>query len=256
MLKCIAVVGGDKKAFDALETAAQDRNLQLVRVKRGEKLPPSTSAMIAAGSGRAALDAALAIGGRFEELLNLLAEAIGCRESFAPGSSMRIKEHAMRFAEALGLSADEQSTLERGALVRDIGKLSIPNHVLLKDGVLDYDEWTLLQEHTHIGADLVKAIESLTDTEDIVRRHHECFDGDGYPDKLEGEDIPFLARAVKILDVYCAMTSPRLYRDGHATHEEAIEHLIGERDKHFDPALVDVFVSHDVGLPEAAAPSD
>lgn len=184
---------------------------------------------------------------QIDSTLYLLAEAIDCRESFRPGSSQRVVEHATRFAQVLGLRSDEQITLERGALLRDIGKLKIPNEVLLKNGLLDYDEWNLIQAHTHIGADLVKNLDGFEDIENIVRRHHETWDGDGYPDKLEKEAIPFAARIIKIVDVYCAMTSPRPYREGMATKQQALDHLQNERGKHFDPELVDIFLENDLG---------
>jgi putative two-component system response regulator len=88
------------------------------------------------------------------------------------------------------------------------------------------------------------------DIEDIVRCHHECFDGDGYPNGIEGEAIPYLARIMKILDVYCAMTSPRIYREGHATHTDAIAHLREEAGKHFDPVLTKAFIAGKVGKTE------
>ena len=184
----------------------------------------------------AAVAAALTLAEWNEELLQLLASAMDSREGFAPGNSMRLMDFSGRFAQALGLSAEDRLTLERGALVRDIGKIRIPNEVLLKAGVLTYDEWRLLQEHPHQGAEMLAQIPALRDTADIVQNHHECYDGDGYPDGLEGEAIPYLARIMKVLDVYCAMTSKRHYRKGFATHQEAVEHLRSERGKHFDAA--------------------
>ncbi|MBN2308054.1 MAG: HD domain-containing protein, partial [Candidatus Hydrogenedentes bacterium] len=151
------------------------------------------------------------------------------------------------FGKALKLSADDQLLLERAALVRDVGKLKIPNRILLKDSVLTYDEWSMLRKHTRLGASLLEGTPALKDTADIVRRHHCCYDGTGYPDGLEGEQIPYLARVLKILDVYCAMTSPRHYREGSSTHKQALAHLRAERAKHFDPELVDVFIKSRVG---------
>jgi HD-GYP domain-containing protein (c-di-GMP phosphodiesterase class II) len=180
-------------------------------------------------------------------LLELLAEAIDCREAFLPGSSSRVREHATRLGKALKLSANDQLTFERAALVRDIGKLKIPNDVLLKDDVLTYDEWQLIHQHAAIGADLVASLDVLKDTEDVVRYHHECFDGTGYPAGLEGDAIPYLARAMKVIDVYCAMTSPRHYRKNQTTHAAAAQHLDNERGKHFDPEIVAAFVASDIG---------
>ncbi len=189
---------------------------------------------------------------RDDRILGLLADAIGCREGLPLGASERVREHAERFGKALGLSPGDQASLERGALLRDIGKIQIPNAVLLKQGILDYDEWVLLQGHSALGAALLEERGVLKDIIDIVHYHHECHDGDGYPDHLEGEAIPYLARIVKILDVYCAMTSPRHYRDTQSSTQEGIMHLLAERGKHFDPALIDVFVEAGIGRPPQA----
>jgi putative two-component system response regulator len=94
---------------------------------------------------------------------------------------------------------------------------------------------------------MVAETDALKDTAEVILTHHECYDGTGYPKGLEKDAIPRLGRIMKILDVYCAMTSPRHYREGHATHEEAVEHLKSERGKHFDPELIDVFLEKDIG---------
>jgi len=186
-----------------------------------------------------------------ETLLGLLADAIDCREGIPLGGSRRVCEHAGRFAKALGLSAEETLLLERGALLRDIGKLTISNDVLLKNSVLTYDEWILLQKHAALGAALLEERGFCAAVADMIRGHHECYDGTGYPDGIERDAIPRFARVMKILDVYCAMTSPRHYRKTHSTHEQAIEHLASERGKHFDPELIDVFINGDVGRTDA-----
>jgi len=254
MLRRIAYVGKDKAQYKRLVRAAKDAQVQVISVDV-EGIPPSVTAIVADGESAApALKAALAMGECNEELLRLIAEAVDCREGFSEGASVRVMEHATRFAVAIGLSPEDRLTLERGALVRDIGKIRIPNRVLLKEGVLTYDEWRMLQEHPHLGAEIVAKTRALKDVCDIVRNHHECYDGDGYPEALEGESIPYLARIMKLLDVYCAMTSPRHYRKGHSTHEEAIEYLRSEQGKHFDPQLVDVFINAEVGVTAARGP--
>lgn len=241
MLKRIAVIG--EESGDVLVCDHED--VEVVAADPGD-LPQSADAILASHD-ESALHAAVVFAQRHEAILHLLAEAIDCREQFQPGSSRRVVEHAARFAEAVGLSADERITLERGALLRDIGKLRIANDVLLKDSLLTYDEWKLIYSHPGIGADLVAETDGLVEIQDIVRFHHECWDGTGYPSELEGEAIPKLARMVKIIDVYCAMTSPRMYRDTVATKDQAFEHLCEERGKHFDPELADAFVDGDVG---------
>jgi len=250
MVRRIAVIGGTDSLNDSLRAAARRRNVEVLAMAPDADLPPGTAAVIAGeDAAEAALDAAAAIGDWSDHVLDLLAESIDCREAFFMGSSLRVKEHATRFARALGLSSADQSILERGACVRDVGKIKIPNGVLLKEGVLNYDEWVLLQQHPEIGAEIVRQLPGLRDVVAVVRHHHECYDGDGYPQGLEGDQIPYLARAMKIIDVYCAMTSPRHYRAEHSTHEDTIEYLNSERGKHYDPDLLDVFVAREVGQP-------
>jgi response regulator RpfG family c-di-GMP phosphodiesterase len=248
MLTRILVAGGSDDLLQGVAEAAQDAAAQVLALAEGATLPPASAAVLSGLDCLAeAVRAAVVVGKRNEELLRLLSTALDCREGLVAGSSVRVLEHATRFAQALALGADDQLTLERGALIRDIGKMPVPNEVLLKPGKLTYEEWVLLQQHPSLGAQMVRESLGLKDTAEIVRSHHENFEGDGYPDGLEGEAIPFSARVMRILDAYCAMTSPRLYRDGHSSHEEAIEHLRSEKGKHYDPRLVDVFISENVG---------
>jgi len=185
-------------------------------------------------------------------ILELLAEAIDCREDLQQGSSVRVLDHASRFAQALDFDTDTRIALERAALLRGVGKLRISNDILLKKSLLDYDEWTTLKDHPELGAQLLQEAGIFLDAVSLIRYHHECWDGTGYPHGLEGEAIPYGARVLRLIDVFCAMTSPRAYRSGRATREEALAHLQEERDKHFDPAVVDAFIEHDIGhVPEA-----
>jgi putative nucleotidyltransferase with HDIG domain len=250
MLRRIGLLGGDAATRAALDTLCEKDDCELLDLAAVDNIPPGIAVIAGAGEPDATAEGALHMVRRSENMLYLLAEAIDCREDKAPGSFHRLMQHATRFAEALQLSNSDRTALERASLVHDIGKLKIPNEVLLKISGLTYDEWTLLQQHTVIGADMVRDMDLFQDIEDIVRCHHECFDGDGYPNGIEGEAIPYLARIMKILDVYCAMTSPRIYREGHATHTDAIAHLREEAGKHFDPVLTKAFIAGKVGKTE------
>ncbi|MBI2421950.1 MAG: HD domain-containing protein [Candidatus Hydrogenedentes bacterium] len=248
MLKRVLVVGDNKALAEALQAKAGKHPIEIVT---GAKAIPAGTVAVAGGPGdaKALIDAAVKIGDGHEQWLDLLADAIDCREGLLSGSSRRLQEHAVRFAQALGLSPGDRLTLERGALLHDIGKIAIPNDVLLKKSVLSYDEWLLLQDHTRLGVELLRQRGVGLDVVEIVQSHHECYDGTGYPDKLEGENIPYLARVMKIIDVYCAMTSPRHYRTTHATHEKAIDYLKSEQGKHYDGAMIDVFLAKNIGEP-------
>jgi putative nucleotidyltransferase with HDIG domain len=247
MLKRIAVVtDGD---FDPkLSKAAVKSGIQLKSMAANAPVPAGSGALLAPLS-TTSLTAAGEQARAHDALLVLLAEAVDSREGLVKGSSERMRDHATRFAKALKLSEDDQYALERGALLHDIGKILLTNEVLMKKAVLSYDDWILLQAHTTMGADLLKEHNIHGDILDIVRYHHECWNGEGYPERLEKKDIPLLARIMKILDVYCSMTSPRHYRSSHASHEAAADHLKTERGERFDPELVDVFLKAEVGQP-------
>lgn len=252
MLKRIAVLSENEQFHREAAAVAAAAGAQTVPVSGASDMPAGVSAIVAdAGKAAAAIEGALALEDWNAEILVLLTDALDCREDFLPGSSRRVMDHATRFAQAASLDPEDQFTLERAALVRDIGKIRVGNEILLKKGLLTYDEWRLIHHHPRLGADIVAKTTTLQDTADIVAMHHESWDGDGYPDGIEGEAIPRMARMMKIIDVYCAMTSPRHYRQGHATHGEATEFLRSEQGKHFDPDLVDVFIDAKVGHPWA-----
>lgn len=183
------------------------------------------------------------------ELLRLLAEAVDAREGHKTGSCARLSDHAVRMGQALDLSDDEIDALEWGALLHDIGKLRVSNDALMKKSVLSYDEWLDLQAHTTKGAELLRELGIGEQVLEIVEGHHECFDGDGYPHHKERDQIPLLARIMKICDVFTAMTSPRHYRPDVPSIDDALEYLKAERAKHFDPDLIDVFIEKEIGRP-------
>lgn len=255
MLHSLALFTQDPALLAAIEQAAAGSGVALVKPQSPGETPAGAVAVLAdAARAGEAVQGARRIAAVSQAIFDLLGRALDCRESIPLGSSWRVMEHAERFGLALGMTVDECAILTRAALLRDVGKILIPNAVLLKDGVLDYEEWTLIQRHPHLGADLLQAIPSCDAIAEAIRHHHECFDGDGYPGGLEGEDIPIQARVLRLLDVYCAFTSPRHYRKGHATHEEALTYLRSEQGKHFDPQLVEVFIKQDVGRPWPESP--
>ncbi len=254
MLKRIAVAADDAKLVKTLKMQAEQHDVLVHALSEGEALPPATSGIVASLDKPAAiLSWADNLGEEQYGVLTLLADAIACRESLPLGADERVRQHAVRFGEALGLSREDLLVLERGAILRDIGKIKVPNDVLLKKSVLDYDEWMLLQGHAKLGADLLRERGIATDVIEVVECHHECWDGDGYPQHLEKEQIPYLARIMKIIDVFCAMTSPRLYRKTVCSHEDALHHFRSEQGKHYDPELVDVFINAEVGRPYEAS---
>lgn len=155
-----------------------------------------------------------------------------------------------RAATALGLTEQEQTTIRIGGYLHDIGKIAIADRILLKPGKLTDEEYREMQTHSEIGAAIVQTHEAMTDIAQIVRHHHERFDGRGYPDRLVGEEIPLGARIISIADAYSALTNDRVYRKAIAD-DEAWERIRGGAGTQFDPAMVEVFVT----LAEAAAQS-
>lgn len=246
MDKRIVALAGDAAALKAIEGLGN--GVIACAVADEDAAPPAVAGVVASAkhleeAARLALTAAR----EPEALLELLAEAIDCREGIPAGSAARLREHATRFADAMGLSASDKLALERAALLRAIGKIRLSNDILLKKSLLDYDEWILLKQYPALGADLLAEMDICADVLEAVRYHQECWDGTGYPEGIEGEAIPPLARMLRILVVYCAMTSPRHYRSTVTGHEDAIAYFLAERGKHYDAALVDVFIAHQVG---------
>ncbi|MFP4501881.1 MAG: HD-GYP domain-containing protein [Candidatus Hydrogenedentota bacterium] len=247
MLKRI-VIAGEEALANQLRQAAAGHPVEIV-IWNPDAPPPTATCAVAGDQPEPLLAAAETLGKRAEAVLALLADAVDVREALPLGSSRRVHAHCARFGAALELAPADALAFERAAYVRDIGKLRIHNDILLKKSVLTYDEWIILQRHTALGADLLQELDLFTDCVDIVKHHHECWDGTGYPERKEREEIPLLARAMRIVDVYCAMTSPRSYRKNYSSHEQAVEHLKSERGKHFDPALLDAFLSDGVAQP-------
>lgn len=249
----IGVVGDAGGLADALKAAAEGRNVDVQAIS-GEVASHASIVAVVAGKGgvTAALDAAEAIGVRQETLLELLAQALECRESGTLDGPRRMRAVAMQLADAVALTEDERQTLEKGVYVHDIGKMCLTNEVLLKRNLLTHDDWVTLRAHTTLGAEMVSGIPFLRDTRDLVHRHHECFDGTGYPDGLEGDAIPKLGYLMKIIDVYCSMTSPRHYRKTVGSRDDALAYLREEQGKRFHPEFVQAFLDQDVGALDAA----
>ena len=134
-------------------------------------------------------------------------------------------------------------TCGRGALLHDIGKMSIPDRILLKEGPLTDEEWVIMRKHTDFAFELMAPIQYLWPALDIPYCHHEKWDGSGYPRGLKGEEIPLAARIFSVVDVWDALTSNRPYRKAW-TKKDAITYIRSQRGKHFDPQVVDVFLDN------------
>ncbi|MBL9124826.1 MAG: response regulator [Planctomycetaceae bacterium] len=190
-----------------------------------------------------------------EMVILALAKLAASRDSEGGQHLERLRRYARILAEALGrhpeyqqrVDAELVSLVYQTAPLHDIGKVGVPDAILLKQGKLTEEEFALMQTHTLIGAETLDAAlrnypsaRFLQVARDIALSHHERWDGQGYPHGLSGEQIPLAARIVALADVYDALTSPRSYREP-GSHATACEIIAGEAGKHFDPAVVVAF---------------
>jgi response regulator RpfG family c-di-GMP phosphodiesterase len=148
----------------------------------------------------------------YEDTLEALGAAIDLRDSPTAGHSRRVFLYSMELAKSIGGLEQEIRTIAMGAWLHDIGKLAIPDRILLKPGPLTDSEWEIMRRHARIGYELVKSISFLAGAAEIVLTHHERFDGSGYPQKMNGDEIPVGARIFAVADTLDAMTSDRPYR--------------------------------------------
>jgi len=175
--------------------------------------------------------------------------AMDLRDKETEGHTQRVTELTLRLAERMGISQAEMIHLRRGALLHDIGKLGVPDHILLKPGPLDEEEWKAMREHPRFALDMLLPITYLRPTLDIPYSHHEKWDGTGYPRGLRGEQIPFVARIFAIIDVWDALRSDRPYRPKWPV-EKVSAHLQEQSGKHFDPQVVEAFMKMLAEIPE------
>ena len=180
----------------------------------------------------------------YENLFSTLyafVEAIEARDPYTKQHSTRVSSYAISIARAMGYSQGEIDGLNVAGNLHDIGKIGIPDHILLKPNKLTDEEYEFIKKHPVIGSNIVKHLYMWTDEQKIIRHHHERWDGQGYPDQLSGEDIPILSRILAVADVYDAMTSDRSYRK--KLKDDAVVKMIKEnKGTQFDPKIVSAFL--------------
>jgi two-component system response regulator RpfG len=189
-------------------------------------------------------DATREVREREKETLLRLARAGEFRDEETGYHLIRMARYSRLIANALGLERDEAETVELAAPLHDIGKIGIPDQILLKAAKLDAAEWQVMQRHPVIGHEILKGSASkyVRMGALIALGHHEKYDGSGYPNGLVGDHIPLCARIVAVADVYDALTSVRPYKDAWPS-EKAMEYVRSQAGKHFDPRLVDAFAA-------------
>jgi cyclic di-GMP phosphodiesterase len=178
---------------------------------------------------------------RAESVLFTLAGSIEGKDPYTRGHCERLSDLSAQLGEHLELSAEQITALRRGGVVHDIGKVAVPDAILLKPSRLSEEEWKLIREHPVIGERICAPLKSFRAVLPIIRHHHEKFDGSGYPDGLRGESIPITARVMQIVDVYDALTTDRPYKRAFSV-AEALETMTQEVARGWwDPAIFDQF---------------
>lgn len=163
------------------------------------------------------------------------------KDPYTRGHSERVATYALLLAQVVGkFSKEEQKSFYYACLLHDIGKVHIPDQILMKPGKLTKEEFEIIKSHPSVGAEAVKNVEGINDSICVIRSHHERWDGKGYPDQLKGDEIPLLARVTSVADAFDAMTSSRSYRAAMPV-EEAYQRIIDGMGSQFDPTLEEVF---------------
>ncbi len=176
-----------------------------------------------------------------EAVMVALARTVEARDSYTERHLQRVATRAVGVAGRIGLDSQQLETVRLGALLHDLGKIAVPDRVLLKQGPLSDEEYRQIQLHPEAGAEIVRPLTSVSAPEPVVLHHHERFDGGGYPAGLRGEEIPLAARIVAVADSFDAITSDRPYRPARS-YETAFEILEDGRGLQWDPDVVDAFL--------------
>ena len=177
----------------------------------------------------------------YMETIEILRFTVEAKDAYTRGHSDRVSAYSVLIGEALGLSEDDLKTLKIVGLFHDIGKIGIPDSILLKTDKLDDEEYSEIKNHPAIGAHILSNATIFKDIIPIVKHHHERFDGHGYPGKLKGEEIPYLARIATVADSFDAMTSKRSYRDS-LPIDVVKEEIKKNSGTQFDPEIAEVFL--------------
>ena len=175
------------------------------------------------------------------DMVQTLRYTVEAKDSYTRGHSDRVSEYSVLIGERVGLPAEQIKTLRIGGLFHDIGKIGIPDSILLKPAKLTDEEYSQIKNHPSIGAHILGSAAIFQDIIPIVKHHHERYDGNGYPSKLKGEEIPYLARIAAVADTFDAMTSRRSYR-GPIDVEHVKEEIKRCEGTQFDPQIAEVFI--------------
>ena len=177
----------------------------------------------------------------YDETIQGWSHAMDLRDKETEGHSQRVTDVTMKLAQAFAIPKEELVHIRRGALLHDMGKLAIPDSILLKPGKLSDEEWDFMRQHPQLAYEMLYPIEYLRPALDIPYCHHEKWDGTGYPRGLKGEEIPLVARLFAVVDVWDALTSDRPYRAAWE-RDKVLNYIQEQSGKHFDPQVVKRFL--------------
>jgi putative nucleotidyltransferase with HDIG domain len=231
------------KPFDLKKVVGSVRNALQTRVRRlqDDRLQSRLQELVQTKSY--ALDSALrSLNVQRDMTLEALVRALDARESETRCHSLRVQSYAIRLARQFDVDGEPLEEIARGALLHDIGKIGISDAILLKPGKLTEQEWVEMRKHPVLGYEILRGIDFLDGATKLVLRHHERWDGSGYPDGMRGKVIPFGARLFGIVDSYDAMTSDRPYRKALPT-DHAREELSRFSGVLYDPEIVEGFLA-------------
>ena len=176
------------------------------------------------------------------ESIETLRLTVDAKDTYTRGHSDRVSEISVLIGKEVGLSEKDLNTLKIGGLFHDIGKIGVPDSILQKEAKLTDDEYSQIKNHPAIGVHILSTASIFNDIIPIVKHHHEKYDGNGYPSRLKGEEIPYLARIAAVADSFDAMTSKRAYRDS-LPLDVVKNEFVRCRGTQFDPQLADVFLN-------------
>jgi diguanylate cyclase (GGDEF)-like protein len=219
------------------ETAARLDSLSLA----DERLTRAKNGLGEAGEIADRLSKQLAETVKGFDMLKALVNSVDTKDRYTRHHSEDVQLYALQIARELNLSSSDCHTIQISALLHDIGKIGVPDHILRKPARLTPEEFEAIKLHTTMGDIIVRAVPDFKDAVAGVRNHHERWDGKGYPDGLRGEETPFIARILSVADAYSAMTTDRPYRKG-MTPEIAMSILMEGSGVQWDPECVQAFV--------------
>jgi len=242
-------------SYIGLPLITKGRTLGVLEVFHSSILQPEAEWLefldILAGRGAIAIDNAILfenlqkssaeLGMAYDATIEGWLRTLDLRDRETEGHTRRVADMTVQLAYAMGVAKEELIHIHRGAILHDIGKVAIPDDILRKPGPLTEEEWNIMRKHPAIAVEILTPIRYLSPALDIPHFHHERWDGNGYPDKLEGEQIPLSTRVFTVADVYHALVSDRPYRNAWSK-QKAIEYIKEQTGKSFDPGVVPEFL--------------